>query len=335
MHRPLSLLCRMIVFSERKLRVSNPRVTSLAYRPDSRRRRTSMTNANANRSRFKRTLSLFISAIVIAVIFWTAGLFPTSWITWLAQRFEKPQEAASPIAITLSPKASAVESGSRVVPPAPTGNDSSISEKPLPLILTGTVPGRNSHEGQAFIGVNKESPQTYEAGALLANGARLAAIFSDHVALEKEGRSVELYLDGAGKHNDAKALESLLTVGGVPAAPAVVATTREVLTDYIRPSPVYDGEMLRGYQVYAGQNSGVFSQMGLQAGDIVTSINGVPLNEPQTAIEQLKQLTEGVAVTATIERKEDVQVLSLDGALIVKDQQRVQNVRNVPSVDMQ
>lgn len=214
------------------------------------------------------------------------------------------------------------------VPQAPVGNDSSISSTPLSLILAGTVLGRNAYEGLAFIGINKESPQTYRAGALLANGARIAAIYKDHVAIEKSGRSIDLFLEGIGNRAGARAYEDVLTVGGVEPPPTAVATTHEVLTDYIRPSPIYDGESLRGYQVYAGKKSFVFSQMGLQAGDIITSIDGVSLSEPQSAIAQLQQLTQGVSVTAAVERKGTLQVLSLDGGMIFQDQQQVQSVAN-------
>jgi general secretion pathway protein C len=123
-------------------------------------------------------------------------------------------------------------------------------------------------------------------------------------------------------------------VGGTPPPKPAVVTSHEILTDYIRPNPKYEGETLRGYEVYAGQSSGVFFQMGLQGGDVITAINGVPLSEPQSAIEQLRQLTQGVAVTATIERKGQSQTLSLDGALIIKDQERAKNALNNPGVNM-
>jgi len=204
----------------------------------------------------------------------------------------------------------------------PKGNDSSISKIPLPLILTGTMPGRNSHEGLAMLGVNKDSPQTYTAGALLANGARITEIYPQYVVLEKNGRTVELYLQAAKSKGNAKALSEMLTVGGSPPSAPVVATHHEVLTDYIRPNPVYNGEVLKGYEVYAGPRPSVFSQMGLQAGDLITSINSVPLIDAASAMEQFKQLSEGNAVTATVNRKGKEMTLSLDGALITAEIER-------------
>jgi len=235
-------------------------------------------------------------------IFWLSGLYQYIW----HRSTDKPnkQIAVEPIKPIVAPPVS-------VAPPQPTGNDTSVSKIPLPLLLVGTMPGRNHKEGLAMIGVNKDSPQTYQAGAILVNGVRIAEIYTDHVVLERNNQHVNLYLTGTGEHKVSSQLASLLTVGGEanPVEP-VKATHREMLTDYIRPSPVYDKEMLKGYQVYAGQQSGVFSQMGLQAGDIITSLNGVPLTEPQTAIAQLQQLTEGSAMTATIERQGKVETVS-------------------------
>lgn len=208
------------------------------------------------------------------------------------------------------------------VPAVPLGSDSSISKVPLPLRLTVTRPGRNVHEGSADIGVNERSPQTYVAGAILANGARLIEIYPDHVRLEKGHRVVELYSDGRPRPNaQAAALSDLLTVGGTQPAPAR-ADSHEEITDYIRPSPVYSGTAVVGFQVYAGRQVGIFAQMGLQPGDVITAIDDVLLSEPQTAIEQLNRLTQGAVVSATLQRKGEQISLSLDGSVIEAVRQR-------------
>lgn len=270
---------------------------------------------SVHRPWYRRGVTLCLAAIVMGIAGWVSGVFDSPLLTQLADRAIK-----KPATHSVSATANRTDAL-----PAPIGNDSSISKVPLPLILTGTMPGRNPREGQALIGVNKNSPQTYAAGAILANNARIAEIYADHVVLERDNQRVNLYLQGTGKQSDAKQLTSLLTVGGTAAPPPAKVTNHEILTDYLRPSPVYDGQLLKGYQVYAGQQSSVFAQMGLQAGDVITAINGVPLNEPTSAIEQLKQLTQGYAVTATVERQGKTETLSLDGALITADQQRLQS----------
>jgi type II secretion system protein C len=276
---------------------------------------------------FKRWLTRVVLLALTLVIFWLAGV-PNLLLQW-AHYQSKPKHVEQVSTQTVTTPTAAVS----VVPPQPKGNDSSISKVPLPLLLTGTMPGRNHKEGLAFIGVNKDSPQTYQVGALLANGVRIAEIYKDHVVLERNHQRVDLYLDGTGEHKVSPQLAAMLTVGGETSAPAPIKVThRDVLTDYLRPSPVYDGDTLKGYQVYAGQQAGVFSQLGLEAGDVITAINGAPLNEPQSAIQQLQQLTEGAALTATIERRGQSQTISLDGSLIKKEQERLQNPVAPPTV---
>lgn len=268
---------------------------------------------------YRRGLTLLLAAIVVGTACWVSGVFELTWLK--AERKEHTEAARADRVGTNTQAAQA----SDAAPPAPVGNDSSVSPVPLPLILTGTMPGRNAREGLAFLGVNENSPQTYAAGALLANGARITEIYVDRVVLERDGQRVDLYLHGSGKTSEPRKLTDILTVGGTSPAPPAKITQREVLTDYIRPSPVYDGQTLKGYQVYPGQQAGVFSQLGLQSGDIITSINGVPLNEPQMAIEQLKQLSQGYAVTATVLRQDKIETLSLDGGLIARDLRRLQS----------
>jgi type II secretion system protein C len=157
----------------------------------------------------------------------------------------------------------------------------------------------NVHEGTAQLGTVRESPQTYLAGALLENGARLAEVHADYVLLRKGARSVRLYLDNSPASREPIG-NALTMVGPIqePSPPAQPAS-REILTDYVRPSPVYDGEVLLGYQVYAGTKSAPFAQMGLRAGDVIVAIDSTPLTDPGTSWDMFRQLIDGGFHTAS------------------------------------
>lgn len=202
-----------------------------------------------------------------------------------------------------------------VTPMRPLGNDSSVSLVPLPLILVRTQPGRNSRDGFAQIGINARSPQTYTAGALLANGARLSEIYARYVVLERDGHSARLYLQGEGQPRR-EAEKGLLTVGGTAPPVSVVAKSQENLTDYLRPSPVFVGNQLHGYALYPGRNPGPFSQLGLQPGDVLTGINGTSVSKSAGSLAQLHTLVDGEALTVEIERQGAPQTLSLDGSIL-------------------
>jgi hypothetical protein len=270
-----------------------------------------------------RLLSFGGAAALVVIAFWSAGLPPSTWYArlhqWLAHEKTSENKARAPV----TANSGAVSIDAPTLAPTTArplaGTASSISPVPLPLYLISTSPGRNAREGTARIGTSPENPQTYGASAILANGARLTEIRDDYVVLERDHKSAKLYLMKSQGGTSKQALDALLTIGGTEPPKPVVATTREILTDYIRPSPVYDGDVLHGYQVYPGQKSGIFAQMGLHGGDVITAINDAPLVDPTTTLQALNQVTTGVALVVTVERKGTVERLTLDGALIAAD----------------
>lgn len=264
--------------------------------------------------RAKRVLirGLFLSAGVLSVVLaLTSG--ETDWFERAMQWLQPTRHALAPHPRRAGPMGARVT----VTPERPVGNDSSVSPTPLPLILVRTQPGRNNREGLAQIGVYARSPQTYTAGALLANGARLTEVYANYVVLERDGRSARLYLTGQAQP-DPSAVAGLLTVGGTaPPAPPVM-TSDEPLTAFLRPSPVFADGRVRGYSLQAGRNSAAFEKLGLQPGDIVTQINGSPVSNAADTVAALETLTQGAALSVLIERRGVSQALSLDGASLAR-----------------
>jgi type II secretion system protein C len=193
----------------------------------------------------------------------------------------------------------------------PSISDSTVRKD---LILTGTVLGRNLNEGRAFIGIDESNPQTYSAGAILANGARLSLIAKDYVVLEKDGQSVRLYQQTV-KHRSVRN-NALLRVGGTSSSEAAPANYVETFSQFIRVNPIYAGDALRGYEVYPGRRSAVFSRLGLRSGDVITALDGSPITDGEAAMQLLEQLATGVAMSATVDRKGTRQIVGLDGALL-------------------
>lgn len=253
-------------------------------------------------------VTVALCAVVSLAVLRMAGVSFLGWQAWL----RKPV----PVAAQVAPLTAPTFVGATIA--TPRGTDSSVSKTPLALVLAGTEPGRTPQEGLARIGVYRDSPQTYVAGASLENGTRLVEVYGDSVVLERAGLRVRLYLDPerARKAVLQQSDASLLTVGGVALPAAAAATTREVLTDYLRPSPVYERQVLVGYEVYPGSRAAPFSQMGLKPGDVITALDGVPLNDQATAWAALQQLAQGTSVVATVKRGGSTEQLVLDGALI-------------------
>lgn len=81
-----------------------------------------------------------------------------------------------------------------------------------------------------------------------------------------------------------------------------VAQNNLKLLEVIRPSPVSEKGQLSGFRVTPGQNEALFRQTGLQAGDIVTGINGTPLNSNSSSLQAMQGLMSSASADLTVLR---------------------------------
>jgi type II secretion system protein C len=204
---------------------------------------------------------------------------------------------------------------------AAVGTDSSVSDKPLQLVLAGTQPGRTPHEGLAMLGVDVRNAQTYLAGAMLDNGAVLVEVHADHVVLERQRQRATLYVQGS-THASTGAPDPgpLLTVGGTELVPP--RETRysvDPVTDFIRAVPHYGADgTVAGFRVYPGVQRSAFRDWGLVSGDLVTALDGAPLVDSDHVTQALSALADGASLRASVRRGEQVIAVTLDGATLQK-----------------
>lgn len=259
-----------------------------------------------------RLLGKVLAPVIVALVLafslsysgfdWYAQL--THWLRPAPPSFHKPEvHKNGPVGPPIT-----------VTPMRPRGNDSSVSATATPLVLVRTQVGRNSREGFAQLGVDATSPQTYAAGALLANGTRITEIYPHYVVLERDGQVTQLYLQGEAQVSAAP--PGLFTVGGEAPSSPTPSKSKDRLSPYLRPSPVFVGNRLRGYALYPNRDPQPFSKLGLQAGDLLTEINGAPLAGPREAIAELNTLANGASLAVVIERQGVPQALLLDGAIL-------------------
>ena len=276
-----------------------------------RAKESSTKSRHRSRTRYRKLLVVALVAIFIAVVLVAANIDPFALWTRVGARLAERK--------ALQSHRTAIPVPTGVVQPEPVGTDSSVSKNPLKLILTGTVPGRNAYEGIAYIGVSAFSPQTYAAGAILANGARLQQIHKDYVILARGKHTVRLYVTGREPPGYNVASQgALLEVGGMSPATSAKATSDDALSSVIRAAPVFAGSQngFAGVVVYSGHQSQAFARLGLHEGDVITAIDGTPLADEQSAVDALRPLMKGAALTATIRRGMVTQTVSLDGTAL-------------------
>jgi general secretion pathway protein C len=91
-----------------------------------------------------------------------------------------------------------------------------------------------------------------------------------------------------------------------------------ILDQVMRTVASYDNAAgkLRGFRAYPGRNRAIFSKLGLKAGDLVTAINGTPLDDPQKSQDVFNTIQTSDHVTVTIERGGQKQDITLNIAQV-------------------
>ena len=82
----------------------------------------------------------------------------------------------------------------------------------------------------------------------------------------------------------------------------------------MRVQPVFNQGKLSGYRIFPGGNRGssTFNQLGLRAGDLITGINGTPLDDAARAMEVMQTLSSSASATVTVSRNGSTQDLNLN-----------------------
>jgi hypothetical protein len=209
------------------------------------------------------------------------------------------------------------------------GTDASVSLEEQKLVLVRTHPGATPREGTASLGVDARNPQTYAAGALLANGAVLQEIYRDYVVLSRDGKQSLLLIAGrsariSARHKDIGVDSDVLTVGGEAAVNRDlerVSTSREDLSEIIRAEPYFERESFAGLKILPGTNRHSLALLELQSGDIVRTIEGRRAESPDSAWQKLDDaVSTGTPIVIGIERNGTLMSISLDGSRLAAPQ---------------
>jgi general secretion pathway protein C len=221
------------------------------------------------------------------------------------------------------------------------GTDSSVSEKPLQLVLVSTTVGSTPSESTAALGTDPRNPQTYAVGSVLVNGAVIKEIQPDHIVLEENGRRTSVAVDHGvsarlavkdsllhSKHvsptvlaslSEAPGHKSALTVGGKASDSESVGRPRGLGGDFsqiLRSQLVFERDKVAGFQIFAGSRRSALSQLGLKEGDIVRTIDGRPIEGADAWLTIGNAVSSGSSIVVGIERDGSLLPIMLDGAVL-------------------
>ena len=188
-------------------------------------------------------------------------------------------------------------------------------ETRLNLKLRGTLAAGDDSMAHAIIADGNGKDNVYFVNDSLPGGAVLHEVYPDRVILNRAGTLETLRLPKLSESlGNQSSSSSRRTTNARPSGSIqqMMQDGPASFTDVLRPQPYMPNGELKGYRVYPGRDRRKFAALGLRPGDLVTDINGQPLNNLQSGMEVFKSLGNASQLTVTIERNGSPMQLTLD-----------------------
>jgi general secretion pathway protein C len=199
----------------------------------------------------------------------------------------------------------------------------SVAATQMSLVLVGTIAESDPARGYAIIGENAASAKVYAVGKTITGGTKLHSVYPDRAILDRGGKLEALLLpkqfQGGGLMP--AAAQSAAQPDGLlgERLRQLASQNPAAITDILRPQPVFANGQQRGYRVYPGRNRQQFTRLGLMPGDLVTAINGTPLDDPGRGMEIMQSMNSATDVTVTVERNGQSTQISINNAQVAAD----------------
>lgn len=203
------------------------------------------------------------------------------------------------------------------------------SETALALVLRGTIAASDPRQGTAFIADAQGRDARYRVGDRLPGGAQLDAVYAGRVLLLNNGQRETLSLRGMSgsamterrpvspsptpaASPDGGFLSGPLAMGApdFETQRALRAPDLQLLAEQANILPALENGRVIGVRVTV-PDPALLDRVGLQADDIITSVNGIALDDPALAPALQNQLRAGGLLTLTVRRDGHDLTLSL------------------------
>ena len=257
-----------------------------------------------------------------------------------------PGPAATPAQAL--PEISALHLFGKFEPPQAPTAPAVIPVTPLNLLLRGVIAADNPASARAIIADQGGKEDYYAINAELPGGAKLKEIHTDRIILVRNNQDEVLRLPREGvEENIPVAVPVSVTPPTpppqpvpegaaipVPAPPAAakgppveqnpetlsilrsyrdaLQTNPQVLAGVAKAEPVTEGSRQLGYRINAGNDPTFLPRFGLEPGDIITTVNGIALDNPAKGLEAVGKLGSANQVNISILRNGQPRTLSFN-----------------------
>jgi len=185
-----------------------------------------------------------------------------------------------------------------------------MRETKLNLTLHGVVSSDQAAYSGAIISAPGKNERFYSVGTEVVGGAVLTEVHPGHVVLLRNGQYETLRLPEQTLGNKVASKKAAKITQASSAQPKVslreyrdtLVRNPQELAGLVSIAPYSESGRIVGYSVKPGRDKAVFGQLGLQAGDVVTSVNGIKLDNPARGLSILRTLTGNKEVQLEIRR---------------------------------
>ena len=187
-------------------------------------------------------------------------------------------------------------------------------ETRLNLVLRGVLASGSKALARAIIAEDRGEEKMYKVGDRLPGNAELVEILSDRVILRRGGRHETLRLPKESLEDAAPAgrpgyRRRAASAGGNADAGAILSRYRQQiqsnprsLIELVRPIPETRNNRFNGFRLFPGSKPELFRKLGLRPGDLVTEVNGIPLDSPSRGVQVLQDLKDADEIRMHIRR---------------------------------
>jgi general secretion pathway protein C len=210
------------------------------------------------------------------------------------------------------------------------GDAANAPPSSMPLVLAGVLATDDPKLGMAIIGESAQAAKVIAVGQQVPGGAHLHSVYADRAIIDRAGALESVFMPRRTAGPGAAPSMPPPPVAAGESNEAMIERMRRLVSDdpgligqVMRPQPVFAGGEMKGFRVYPGANRQAFARMGLRAGDMVTAINGTPLNDKDRAQEIFGTLASSTDARVTITRNGRQQELVLNIAQISAEAERL------------
>ncbi len=207
------------------------------------------------------------------------------------------------------------------------GNGANAPPSSMPLVLAGVLATEDPKLGMAIIGENAASAKVVTVGKQIPGGAMLHSVYNDRAVIDRNGALESVFLPRRSTSTASAPPPPMPSAGGNDQAlermRRLVNEDPGMLGQVLRPQPVFAGGKMRGFRVYPGANRQAFARLGLRAGDLVTAINGTPLDDRDRAQEIFGTLNSSTDARVTVTRNGRQQELVLNIAQVAAEAEQL------------